>query len=96
MNTVKVPVSALKVGNKISEDVLDKNKKVIVAKDTIIDQSIIDFLMLHSIDTVYIYMEDTKNEIKSKVDEIFSKVNNDNFMKKFYTIVLGFRCKNNI
>lgn len=96
MNTVKVPVSALKVGNKISEDVLDKNKKVIVAKDTIIDQSIIDFLMLHSIDTVYIYMEDTKNEIKSKVDEIFSKVNNDNFMKKFYTIVLEFRCKNNI
>lgn len=99
MDVIKVKVDSVKIGSKISNDVVGANNNIIVKKDTVIDKEILDLLTLHGVDDIYIYRDffDIKPEdIKTIVDEIFSKVNNDEFIKKLYAAVLEFRTKNKL
>lgn len=99
MKVIKVKVDSIKIGSKLSCDVIGKNNNILVKKDTVIDKEILDLLTLHGVNETYIY-DDSSNvepqDIKSIVDEIFSKVKSDEFMKKLYEAVVEFRTKNKL
>lgn len=99
MNVIKVKVGSIKIGSKISNDIVGKNNNVIVKKDTVVDKEVLDTILINMIEEIYVY-DDSSNldqqDIKGRVDEIFSKVNNDDFIKKLYAAVLEFRTKNKL
>jgi hypothetical protein len=93
MDKVKVKIESVNIGAKVAEDIIDQTGKVLVKKDTVIDREVLDFLILNSIEEIWV---EQSNPVKEKVDEIFSRVKDDEFMKKLYTYVLEFRIKNNL
>lgn len=95
-NIIKVKVNSVKIGSKVSEDVKDKNGNVIVKKDETIDEVTRDLLIINGIGDIYIYNEVDvidQQDIQTRVDRIFNKVNNEDFMKRLRSVVLEFRIK---
>lgn len=74
METKKIFIGSAKPGMKLAADVYDSDSRLIVPKDIIIDESVINRFKLYSVFSLIIYLEEEKQELKPEEVGYFESI----------------------
>lgn len=74
METKKIFIGSAKPGMKLAADVYDSDSRLIVPKDIIIDESVINRFKLYSVFSLIIYLEEEKQELKHEEVGYFESI----------------------